>query len=47
MVAGALMVAAPRDIGWHHDAGQLMVIAGILSTIFISVKAMRRNRGRR
>ena len=47
MVAGALMVAAPKDEGWHHDAGQTMVAAGILSTIIISVRAMRRNRGRR
>jgi ubiquinone biosynthesis protein len=47
MVAGALLVAAPRDSGLHHDIGQIMVTVGIISTIFISVKAMRRNRGRR
>jgi hypothetical protein len=47
MVAGALLVVAPRDAGWHHDAGQIMVTAGIISTIFITLKAMRRNRGRR
>jgi ubiquinone biosynthesis protein len=47
MVAGALMVAAPRDGGWHHNAGEAMVTAGILSTIIISINALRRNRGRR
>jgi len=47
LVAGALLVAALPDRGWHHYAGEIMVIAGIFSTILISVKAMRRNRGRR
>jgi len=48
LIAGALLVAAPRDEGlWHHYAGEIMVSAGILSTIIISIKAMRRNRGRR
>jgi ubiquinone biosynthesis protein len=47
MVAGALLVAAPRDAGWHHNAGETMVTAGIFSTIIISINAMRRNRGRR
>ena len=48
MVAGAMMVAAPRDAGqWHHYAGEAMVIAGIISSIIIFIKAMRRNRGRR
>jgi len=47
MVAGALLVAASPDRGWHHDVGQIMVAAGIFSAIIISVKAMRRDRGRR
>lgn len=48
MVAGSLLVIAPRDIGdWHHYSGEAMVSAGILSTIIISIKALRRNRGRR
>jgi ubiquinone biosynthesis protein len=47
MVAGALMVAASRDAGWHHNAGEAMVISGIFSTLIISIKAMRRDRGRR
>jgi ubiquinone biosynthesis protein len=48
MVAGALLVLAPRDESlWHHYAGEMMVSAGILSTLFISIRAIRRNRGRR
>jgi ubiquinone biosynthesis protein len=47
MVAGALMVAAPVDVGWHHNAGQAMVIVGIFSTIIISIKELRGIRGRR
>jgi ubiquinone biosynthesis protein len=47
MVAGALMIDAPRDAGWHHNAGETMVFAGIFSAIIITVKALRRNRGRR
>ena len=46
MVAGALLVSAQRDIGWHHYAGEAMVSAGIFSTIIISIMALRRNRGR-
>ncbi|KAB0663854.1 AarF/ABC1/UbiB kinase family protein [Oryzomonas japonica] len=47
MVAGALMVSTPPDAGLHHNAGEVMVTAGIFSTIFIAVKAIRRDRGRR
>ncbi|OGU16851.1 MAG: hypothetical protein A2076_00370 [Geobacteraceae bacterium GWC2_53_11] len=48
LVAGAMLVAAPRDVSlWHHYAGEAMVVAGIASAIFIAIKAMRRNRGRR
>jgi len=47
MVAGALLVAAQQDRGWHHYVGETMVTAGIFSTILISLRAMRRNRGRR
>jgi len=46
MVAGALLVLAPRDVGWHHNAGEAMVSAGIFSAIIISIKALRRDRGR-
>ncbi|OGU16661.1 MAG: hypothetical protein A2076_18215 [Geobacteraceae bacterium GWC2_53_11] len=47
LVAGALLVAALQDGGWHHYAGEIMVSAEIFNTIIISIKAMRRNRGRR
>jgi ubiquinone biosynthesis protein len=48
MVAGAMMIEAPRDAGgWHHYAGEAMVISGIISSVIISIKAMRRNRCRR
>jgi len=47
MVAGSLLVVAPKDGGWHHNVGQFMVFAGIFTTIVISLRAARRNRGRR
>jgi ubiquinone biosynthesis protein len=47
MVAGALMISASPDAGWHHNAGEAMVTTGIFSTIIISINALRRDRGRR
>jgi ubiquinone biosynthesis protein len=47
MVAGGLMIAAPQDAGWHHDAGQAMILAGVFWAIIIAVKTWRRDRGRR
>jgi len=46
MVAGALLVIAPSDGGWHHNAGEIMVSAGIGTTIIMSIKSLRRDRGR-
>jgi ubiquinone biosynthesis protein len=46
MVTGGLLVLAPKDGGWHHYAGEAMIIAGIFSTIIISFKALRYDRGR-
>ncbi|WP_183353019.1 ABC1 kinase family protein [Geomonas silvestris] len=47
LVTGGLMITAPRDVGmWHHYTGEVMVTAGIISTIIISLKALSRNRGR-
>jgi len=47
MVAGSLLVVAPRDAGWHHSIGQLMVTAGILGTIYLFFKGLRKHPGRR
>lgn len=47
MVSGGLLVNAPKDAGWHHDAGQLMVTAGIFSAVYHYIKGFRRPRGRR
>jgi len=47
MVAGSLLVIAPRDGGWHHNVGQVMVSAGIIGTIFIFLKGLRSHPGRR
>ncbi len=47
MISGGLLVDAPKDSGWHHDAGQLMIVAGIISAIFHYIKGFRRQRGRR
>lgn len=47
MVAGSLLVIAPRDAGWHHGIGQLMVTAGIMGTIYLFIKGLRSHPGRR
>ncbi|RII26317.1 MAG: hypothetical protein CXR31_11520 [Geobacter sp.] len=47
MVAGGLMIAAPKDAGWHHNVGQGMIVAGISWAVIIAVNTMRRDRGRR
>ena len=47
MVAGSLLVVAPRDGGWHHGIGQLMVTAGIIGTFFLFIKGLRSHPGRR
>ena len=47
MIAGSLLVIAPRDAGWHHGIGQLMVAAGIMGTIYLFIKGLRSHPGRR
>ncbi len=46
VVGGAMLVLAPRDDGWHHSAGQIMVIAGILGTFLVLIGVFRHDRGR-
>lgn len=46
VIGGAMMVAAPRDAGWHHNAGQAMVIAGVFGTFLVSISVLRRDHGR-
>jgi ubiquinone biosynthesis protein len=46
VIGGAMLVLAPRDVGWHHNLGEIMVIAGIIGTLIISIGALRRDRGR-
>lgn len=47
MIAGGLLVVAPQDAGWHHDAGQAIVLAGIFWALMLAIKAFRGDRGRR
>ena len=46
VVGGAMLVLAPQDTGWHHSAGQTMVIAGILGTLLVLIGVFRHDRGR-
>jgi len=46
VVGGAMLVLAPRDIGWHHDIGQAMVVAGIGGTLLVWIGVLRHDRGR-
>jgi ubiquinone biosynthesis protein len=46
VIGGAMLVNAPLP-GWHHFLGESMVYIGIFGTIFITIGAVRRDRGRR
>ena len=46
VIGGAMLVIAPLDSGWHHIAGQIMVVAGTLGTLFVLIGVLRHDRGR-
>jgi ubiquinone biosynthesis protein len=46
MVAGALLVVAPRDGGWHHPVGETMIIIGIIGIFIKFIGEWLRKRGR-
>ncbi|MHB8708222.1 MAG: ABC1 kinase family protein [Desulfuromonadales bacterium] len=47
MIAGGLMIVAPKDAGWHHNTGQTILLAGIFWALIVAIQALRRDRGRR
>ncbi len=46
MLSGAMMINAPRDMGWHHTLGQVMVTIGVFGMIFIGISSLFRYKGR-
>jgi ubiquinone biosynthesis protein len=46
LIGGAMLVNAPRDAGWHHVFGELLVAAGVVSMFFVGIAALRGDRGR-
>jgi ubiquinone biosynthesis protein len=46
IIGGSTMITAP-EAEWHHFLGELLVFAGVLGTIVITIGALRRDRGRR
>jgi len=46
LIGGVMLVSAPRDAGWHHVVGEVMVAAGIISTLLVGMAAFHRDRGR-
>lgn len=44
VIGGAMLSLAPPLAGWHHSLGEIMVIAGIIGTLFISIGALGRYR---
>jgi ubiquinone biosynthesis protein len=46
MVAGALLVVAPRDGGWHHTFGETLIISGIIGILIKYIGEWLRKRGR-
>ena len=47
VVSGALLVVAPRDGGWHHNVGELMIISGIIGILIKFIGEWIRNRSLR
>jgi ubiquinone biosynthesis protein len=47
VIGGSMLVLAPQDPGWHHNAGEAMIAVGIFTMLIISFNAWRRDRGRR
>ncbi|NVN99155.1 MAG: AarF/ABC1/UbiB kinase family protein [Geobacteraceae bacterium] len=45
VIAGAMLVITPQ-IGWHHNLGEAMVIAGICGTVLVWIGALRNDQGR-
>ncbi|MBC7963945.1 MAG: AarF/ABC1/UbiB kinase family protein [Steroidobacteraceae bacterium] len=46
VIGGAMLVLAPQDYGWHHSAGQAMVVIGVLGSLMVWVGILRRDHGR-
>jgi len=46
VIGGAMLVGAPQDAGWHHTAGQALVVAGGLGTLFVWFGILRHDHGR-
>ena len=46
LIGGVMLVNAPRDSGWHHFVGELLVAAGVFSIIFVGIAVLRKDRGR-
>lgn len=46
LLSGAMMVNAPRDMGWHHPLGEAMVLFGAVSMFFVGISSLLRYSGR-
>ena len=46
MVGGSMLITAPRDLGWHHQFGQLMIGIGVAGMVFIGIASLRYDRSR-
>jgi ubiquinone biosynthesis protein len=47
LVVGGSMLLIAELGGWLHILGEIMVVSGIVNTLFISIGALRHDRGRR
>jgi ubiquinone biosynthesis protein len=46
IISGSTMIVTP-ETGWHRILGELLISAGVLGTFFITIGAVRRDKGRR
>jgi len=45
LIGGSMLMLAPLDTGWHHFAGEVMVGAGVVATLFVGMATLRSDRG--
>jgi ubiquinone biosynthesis protein len=46
IIGGSTMITTP-EVAWHHYLGEILVFAGVLGAIIITIGALRRDHGRR
>jgi ubiquinone biosynthesis protein len=46
LIGGSMLAIAPPDTSWHHYFGEALIAAGVVSTLFVGIAALRGDQGR-